>query len=381
MITNISEVQRALQREEVVPCFQPMVELHTGRLVGFEVLARWPHPQLGLVLPDNFIALAEENRLIGQLLQQILLKAFSSAPVVPKPLVLAVNVSPNQLQDVNLPSQIRDAAEISGFPLDRLTVEITESALAKDLKVAQKTARSLKEMGCRLALDDFRTGYSSLRHLQALPFDALKVDKSFVQSMTETRESRKIVAAIIGLGHSLGLITVAEGVEAEEQADMLLCLGCEMAQGWLYGRAVPADQIADVVTAASRNLPVHLPAAGSRGDTVSSLEAQPAQRLAQLQAIYDGAPVGLCFLDRNLRYVSINRCLVDIEGSSVAYHLGRTVKEIIPAIYPAVEPYLLRALEANQFKRWRYPGQWANTANLSRLICSHISRRLTRPER
>ncbi len=246
MTADISEVRRALEREEVVPCFQPIVELHAGRLAGFEVLARWPHPQLGLVLPENFISLAEESGLIGQLMTQILQKAFLSAPSVPVPLVLVVNVSPTQLQDVNLPSQIRVAAEISGFPLDRLTIEITENALARDLEMTQRVARNLKAMGCKLALDDFGPGYSSLRHLQALPFDALKVDKSFVQSMTETRESRKIVAAIIGLGHSLGLFTVAEGVETEEQADMLLCLGCEMAQGWLYGRPVPANQISRI---------------------------------------------------------------------------------------------------------------------------------------
>jgi PAS domain S-box-containing protein len=319
-------------------------------MTGFEVLARWPHPELGFVLPQNFISLAEESGLIGELMQQILHSAFLSAQDLPKPLALAVNVSPIQLQNLNLPDQIRNAAEKSGFPLDRLIIEVTENALAKDLEMAQKIARSLKAMGCKLALDDFGTGYSSLRHLQALPFDALKVDKSFVDSMTETRESRKIVAAIIGLGHSLGLITVAEGVETEEQADMLICLGCELAQGWLYGRAVPADRICDVVAAASQNLPVRPSTSNDRSGMTSSLEAQPAQRLAQLQAIYDGAPVGLCFLDCNLRYVSINRRLADIEGSSVSSHLGRTVKEVIPEIYPAVEPYLIRALRGESIQ-------------------------------
>lgn len=164
--------------------------------------------------------------------------------------------------------------------------------------------------------------------------------------MTDTRESRKIVAAIIGLGHSLGLITVAEGIETDEQANMLLCLGCEMGQGWLYGPAVAANRIPDLLAEIPPGiLAPRLSIPASVNNAVISLEAQPAQRLAQLQAIYDGAPVGLCFLDCNLRYVSINRRLADIEGSSIACHLGRTVKEMVPELYPAIEPYLLRALK------------------------------------
>jgi len=117
---------------------------------------------------------------------------------------------------------------------------------------AQKIAHALKAMGCRLALDDFGTGYSSLRHLQALPFDELKIDRSFVKAMTNTRESRKIVAAIVGLGHSLDLITVAEGVEMKEQAEMLLHLGCQLGQGWLYGKPSTADAIPGMVAAKPR---------------------------------------------------------------------------------------------------------------------------------
>src|SRR5260370_41904802 len=123
--------------------------------------------------------------------------------------VLAVNVSPLQLHDPKLPGQIREAAAEAGFPLERLTIEITESALVNNLEGAKKIVGELKAMGCKLALDDFGTGYSSLLHLQALPFDQLKVDASFVKSMTNTRESRKIVAAVVGLGHSPGLSTLA----------------------------------------------------------------------------------------------------------------------------------------------------------------------------
>jgi EAL domain-containing protein (putative c-di-GMP-specific phosphodiesterase class I) len=243
MPVDLASVRRALENDELEPCFQPIVELHTGRLAGFEVLARWEHPQLGLVLPENFVSLAEEDGLVGQLMSQILRKAFLSSPVIPAPLVLAVNISPTQLRDPSLPGQIREAAEGAGFSLDRLAIEITESGLIGNLEMAQKVARELKAIGCRLSIDDFGMGYSSLRHLQALPFDELKVDRSFINSMTDRRESRKIVAAIVGLGHSLRMNTVAEGVETEEQAGMLLRLGCKMGQGWLYGRPLTADRI------------------------------------------------------------------------------------------------------------------------------------------
>jgi EAL domain-containing protein (putative c-di-GMP-specific phosphodiesterase class I) len=308
MEVDLADVRRALENEELVPCFQPVVELHTGRLTSFEVLARWQHPQLGLVLPQNFISLAEDNGLIGKLMDQILRKAVASVSILPMPLNLAVNMSPTQLRDLSLPSQIREMTEEAGFPSRRLTVEITESGLVSNLEIARRIADELKEMGCRLALDDFGTGYSSLLHLQALPFDELKVDRSFVQTMIGRRDSRKIVAAIIGLGHSLDLITVAEGIETEEQADLLLCLGCKQGQGWLYGCPATSDRISDFVGAPPRTRSTRLQMHGNAWG-VSSLEAQPVQRLAQLQAIYDGAPVGLCFLDRDLRYVSLNRRL------------------------------------------------------------------------
>ncbi|MGD0730072.1 MAG: EAL domain-containing protein [Terracidiphilus sp.] len=340
---DIAEVREVIENDELEPCFQPIVELATGRLTGFEVLARWRHPQLGLMLPENFIPLAVEHGLIGLLTEQIMRKAFLSAPLLPETLELTVNASPAQLRELSLPGQILKATEKAGFPPSRLTVEITESGVVDNFKRAQKIMGELKAMGCRLALDDFGTGYSSMRHLQTLPFDELKVDRSFVTAMTNTRASRKIVAAIIGLGSSLGMITVAEGVETEEQAEMLLWLGCGMGQGWFYGRPVTADQIPRLVETAPRKLSTALSMHGD-GWVVSSLEALPAQRLAQLKDIYDGAPVGLCFLDREFRYVSLNRRLAEMDGVPMDAYLGKTVSEVIPWAFPMFEPYLRRAL-------------------------------------
>jgi PAS domain S-box-containing protein len=254
-----------------------------------------------------------------------------------------MNVSPLQLRDRSLSSQIRSIAERRGFPLRQLMIEIIETALVDNLELAIDTANDIKALGSRLALDDFGTGYSSLRHLNFLPFDEIKIDKSFVLSMCDQRESRKIAAAVVGMGQSLSLTTVAEGVEDKNHADMLFYLGCELGQGWHYGRPVPATDLPALI---ERN--VLGPSTGSplvAADMATHLEAFPMERLAQLQAIYDGAPVGLSLLDGNLRYLSHNKRLSEMSALSAGPRLGKTVEEVAPIFYLQMEPYLKRALE------------------------------------
>jgi EAL domain-containing protein (putative c-di-GMP-specific phosphodiesterase class I) len=251
MLVNLAEVRHAVECDGIVPCFQPVVDLRTARLIGFEALTRWRHPTLGLILPKNFIQVTEELGIIGILTRQILRKAFRSAASLPAELTLAVNVSPIQLRFRSLPMQIREAADQAGLALDRLIIEITESAILDNEELANAIARELKEMGCQLALDDFGTGYASLRHLLALPFDQLKVDRSFVQEVTHRPDSRKIVAAVVGMGKNLGMATLAEGVETREQQDTLIELGCGQGQGWLYGRPMAAEQIPEMLATAS----------------------------------------------------------------------------------------------------------------------------------
>jgi len=343
MDISSADVMQALDRDQVIPVFQPIVETRNGGLVGFEVLSRWNHPLLGLVLPNDFIGLAESSGLIGQLTIQVFRKAFRSASSLPSPLTLWVNISPSQLQDLTLPSQIRRMAEEEGFPLDRLTIEITESALMEDMEKAKTIARELKAMDCKLALDDFGTGYACLSHLQHLPFDTLKIDRSFVRSLNGTRESRKIVAAIVGLAHSLCLHAVAEGIETEEQAETLMHLGCSLGQGSLYGHPQTADTIPEMI--ARKPVFVAVKAFPEADPSfISALESLPSLRLAQLQAIYDGAPVGLCFLDRNFRFVNINQRLAAMTGNSIDSHIGRMAEEMYPDWFPNLKPYLIRAL-------------------------------------
>ena len=338
-------VARAIESGEFFPYFQPLVSLSSGELQGFELLARWNRPQHGWIPPDQFIPIAERDGWIDLLSRELLRRGLDAVGVLPRKLMLSVNISTVQLRDLYLPDHIQTIAKQSGYSLEHLTLEITESALSEDAGRERETACALRAMGCKLALDDFGTGYSSLAQLQALPFDELKVDRSFVSSMTEQRESRKIVAAVVGLGQSLGFLTVAEGVETAEQAEMLRWLGCELGQGWIYGRPMAEGKLESFVLDHERTASPSLSGDVMGRVSISSLDSLPAQRLAQLQAVYDGAPVGLAFLDRNLRYVNLNRRLANMNGRPMAEHLGRTVSEMIPELYSSVEPLIRRALK------------------------------------
>ncbi|HUB28141.1 MAG TPA: EAL domain-containing protein [Terracidiphilus sp.] len=339
MKSDAAGLQRALDNNEFFPAFQPIVELRTGQCTGLELLARWQH-----ATPDEFIPWIEAAGLSSCLTRTLLGKAFAYPALANSSLHLSVNLSPVQLQDPGIPAVIAECAQQARFSLDRVIIEVTESALLKDLSRANAIACELKQLGCRLALDDFGTGYSSLRHLESLPFDRLKVDRSFVGSMTGVRESRKIVAAVIGLGQSLGLTTVAEGIETPAQASMLLWLGCDLGQGYLYGKPAPIDDVPRMLSAEPKTFASVMPAYAD-GNSLVGHESLPAQRLAQIQAIYDGAPVGLCFLDRRMRYISINRRLAEMNGAPVRAHLGKTVAEVIPNLFPLIEPFIRRALQ------------------------------------
>ena len=230
------ELRQAIGEGAIVPYFQPLIDMTTGRLIGVEMLARWPHPTRGTILPAKFISIAEDLGLIGPLTEHLMRQSCLSARSWPGQLTLACNISPTQLRDQRLPSMVSALLHETGFPAHRLELEVTESALMGDIALARTLLNEVKALGVRLALDDFGTGYSSLRHLQTLPFDKLKIDASFVGAMTSDEESWKIVAAVIGLGQSLGLSTVAEVVETAETAAQLRSMGCNMGKaGCLAG--------------------------------------------------------------------------------------------------------------------------------------------------
>ncbi len=241
------DLRHAVAAGAIVPYFQPLVDIRTGRVIGVEMLARWPSQTRGMVSPVEFIPIAEDLGLIGAMTEHLLRRACRAAAAWPDHVGMACNVSPIQLRDPNLPAMIQTILAETGFPASRLEIEVTESALVGDLALARALLDQIKVLGVRLALDDFGTGYSSLRHLQTLPFDKIKVDKSFVAAMGQDPESVKIVSAVLGLGRSLGLTTVAEGVETEATARFLRDLGCDIGQGWLFGRPASAEAIGGVL--------------------------------------------------------------------------------------------------------------------------------------
>jgi PAS domain S-box-containing protein len=333
----------ALERDEIGPFFQPIVDLKTQRVVGFEVLARW-RPSVGqIVSPAEFIPVAERDGLIGALTERLLRQACLVAADWPGEVRLSVNISPRQLGDPSMADRLRRVAEEAQFPFRRLTFELTEGAIVEDAQLARKTLERLKSFGAGLALDDFGVGYSGLQHLQMLPFDSLKLDASFVRSMTSHRESRKIVAAVMGLCQTLGLGSVAEGIENQAQLEMLRLLGYSSGQGWLFGRPVPPAEASAALDSAAPSSPTESVARIAE-QVALRLEALPIQCLWQLQALYEGAPVGLAFVDANLRYVAVNERLAEMHGLPVAALIGRRVAEIVPGLIDQIEPRFRRAL-------------------------------------
>lgn len=237
------DIRAAIPNNEFVPYFEQQVDLATGELVGFEMLARWVSPLRGLISPDDFIPVAEDTGMIGDLSMSLIRKAMIEAKNWDPKLTISVNISPVQLKDPWLAQKIVKLLVETGFPANRLEVEITESSLFKNLSLAQSIVGSLKNQGIRIALDDFGTGYSSLAHLRALPFDRIKIDRSFISSMHENAESAAIVSAIAGLGASLNVPITAEGIEDETHIAKLSALGCSKGQGWYFGQPMTIEQV------------------------------------------------------------------------------------------------------------------------------------------
>ena len=238
------DMRRALKQGEFVPYFHPLVDLSSRKICGFEVLARWNHPERGLVGPVEFVPIAEETGMIGELSESILRQACLQAVGWEGDMTLAFNLSPVQFREKDLANRISQVLEETGFPPHRLEIELTENAVILDIEAAQETMAALKKTGARIALDDFGTGYSSLSNLRQLPFDKVKIDRSFVTDASSDQDNAKIVEGILGLTRSLGLVTTAEGIESSDDEAWLRSLGCEQGQGFLFSRPMPADEVA-----------------------------------------------------------------------------------------------------------------------------------------
>jgi diguanylate cyclase (GGDEF)-like protein len=245
-------IRFGLEHDQFVPYFEPQVDLASGEVIGFEVLARWRHPLSGVIGPDVFIPVAEEIGLIGRLSEQVISAALREAKDWDADIKLSVNISPSQLADGWFAQRIVRILAETPFPAERLVVEITESSLFADMDQARTIVTSLKNQGVRLALDDFGTGFSSLAHIRSLPFDIIKIDRSFVANLNVKRESAAIIRAVTTLAAALSVPVCVEGIENEDAFKSVVRLGCAIGQGWYFGKPMTGEQARELLAARER---------------------------------------------------------------------------------------------------------------------------------
>jgi len=234
-----TELMAALARNELTVHYQPIYCVDAGRVRGFECLARWHHPRLGMIPPDRFIPIAEATGLIGRLGRFVLTRACEKLTTLPTDIYLSVNISPRQFEDGRLVETIRQTIASNGIDPGRLTVEITENVLLTDTKRNLDMLQQIKGLGVGLSIDDFGTGYSSLRYVEAFMPDKIKIDRSFVGGLSVRRGARAIVKAVLSLARNLDITVTAEGVETIDQFNQLVAEGCQEIQGYFIGRPSP----------------------------------------------------------------------------------------------------------------------------------------------
>ena len=245
-----------MAQDELMLNFQPIYDLASSELMGVEVLLRWRHPDRGLIMPDEFITVAEETGLIYEMGLWVLHQACAEAQPwlqyeLHEKFYMSVNVSIRQFRGGFRKKHLAAVLEETGFPSEHLVLEITESLLMDDDVRFRDTLNEFRDLGVRLAVDDFGTGYSALSYLREFPVDTLKIDRSFIQDIVENSNDRRLVEAIVVMAHGLNLVVVAEGVETAEQDILLRGLHCDMVQGYFYGRPVSAAEITDLLDSSS----------------------------------------------------------------------------------------------------------------------------------
>lgn len=239
-----SGIRKGIREGEFVPYYEQQVDLESGELVGFEMLARWHSPELGVVGPDIFIPIAEDIGVIAEMSEQLIAQAFEDAKTWHPDLTLSVNISPIQMRDPWFSQKLVKLLVKHNFPASRLDIEITESCLHDNIGMVRTMITSLRNQGVGVCLDDFGTGYSSLAQLRTLPFDRLKIDRSFIRELKKEGASEKLVDAIISMGDGLNMPITAEGIESDEILETLKQMGRLKGQGYHYGRPEPAKEVA-----------------------------------------------------------------------------------------------------------------------------------------
>ncbi len=249
------ELHLALSNGQLVPYYQPQVDLHTGSLTGVEALVRWRHPQCGLLGPNVIIPLAERSGLMDTLATEVLQQSFRQAAQwlhYGLKTQVAINMAPCNFKDINLPEWIAEKIEQYGLGTDQITLEVTETTLMQELIKSLDILTRLRMKQVKLSIDDFGTGYSSLQQLHRIPFSEIKIDRSFVMRATADKEALAIVKMTILLGHELGMTVVAEGIEDQDTWDLLADLGCNAAQGYFIARPMPGRELYEWVKRTGR---------------------------------------------------------------------------------------------------------------------------------
>jgi len=322
-VKNDEPRERLLQRikrGEFHPFFQPIVSLEDQRVMGFEMLARHISPEGTITPPADFIPAMEQTGLLDELMLSLMVQGFRAAAAWPEQQFLSMNVSPSQLNGRYLTETIRNTALQARFDLCRLKIEITETALLNDIHTARTEIEALSEMGCTIAMDDFGTGYSSLAWLIQLPVNTLKIDSSFIRSMLDKKDSRKIISSVVGLGRSLDMDVIAEGVETDEQAEMLRGIGCLYAQGYLFGRPVSAAESGLMLTTAT-----------DKGFVRRVARLSLDQRAHQISSMYAVPGTSICFLDPELVIVDASDTFAERVGWTPHDLIHKYIYEVIPS--------------------------------------------------
>lgn len=333
----------------IAPYFQPIVDIGTGELRGFEVLARWLDPDQTAIGPDVFIPLARAHDLLAELTLSIVWDACTVAAEWPGNFYVAFNLPPALLQDAAAVDAFISTARSTGFPLHRIRVEMTEVEVVENEAAAEFSIAQLGQLGIKTMLDDFGTGYSSLVRLQRFSFEKIKIEGSFIRSLESDEASRKIVSAIVGLGKSLGATVVAESVENRFQLEFLAGIGCDAYQGWLLAPAMDAAQttawLADYRPARLR---------------LESPRLSPYQRQYQLETLYEHSPVGLAFIGPDLHFVAANARFCAMHVLPHAEIVGHHFTEVVPAgLQPLAAKLIMQGVYAgiSDVREIRMPGR------------------------
>jgi len=248
------DLRKALANKELVLHYQPLVNLQTEQISGFEALIRWDHPERGMIAPADFIPFAEEMALIVQIGEWVIRTACEEASKWPSDVRVAVNLSAVQFRTPSLYEIVANALSHAGLAAARLELEITESVPLLNQAPTLETLRQLRALGVRIAMDDFGTGHSSLSYLRCFPFDRIKIDCSFIHDLSTEKDSRAIISAVAHLASSLGMETTAEGIETQGELDYVRHVGCTEGQGYFFSKAQPARDVRSLLAVAAKKL-------------------------------------------------------------------------------------------------------------------------------